>query len=876
MTSLPLSPLQPSKTILFRHKFSPPSIPPTPTKLPPLSSSLWQTPIRPQTHPHLQPLPLSDPDDNPNYSNDHGHDRFLLSHRCLHLLRIAALRSDVRLGRPAHASVAKSPEDTFVTNAVIAMYAKLGLLADAQAAFDQLTSPDVVSYTTLVSAYAKQGRELDAVRLFLRMQDSGVEPNGFTYVGALTACTRCGDLQLGSQIHAAAVKSRYVASTYVSNAIMALYVKSGHAEDAVRVFDEMMLRDVASWNTVISGLLQDLQHERAFELFRDMQVGGVRADQYTLSSLLAASMETLDWRCGKEVHAHALRIGLESDVCVNNALIGFHTKCGSIHNVVGLFQRMPTKDVFSWTEMVTAYMEFGLVESAVETFHMMPQRNYISYNALLAGFCKNGEGSRALECFLGMLEDEVELSDFTLTIIVNACALLSDLDKSKQVHGFVIKVGFGSNSRIETALLDMCTKCDRMHDAWKMFSQLEDCQSRSVAWTSLICGYAQKGQPQEAMLLFSALQAVDDVLMDEVTLATILAVCGTLGFYNNGKQIHCHVLKSDVLSDLAVHNATISMYAKCGNMKAASEIFNLMPEHDTVSWNALIAGYLLHREGDQALGAWKKMKENGVRPDHITFQAEELINSMPSKPNALVWRALLDSCRLRSNISLGRQAVQHLLALEIQDTSTYVLVSNLYSASGRWHCAEKVRQEMREKGLNKLPARSWIIHENSIQSFHARDKFHLQTKDIYSGLDILILECMKAGYVPDTSVVLHEVEEYQKKDFLFYHSAKLAVTFGLLKTVPGSFLGRFDDVAHPLRVVVPREQLSLTISRDLTRGGRANPHGLFPGYAREGIMVSPLQWDRGLSKRRDGTETLRRGIGLGRYRLPRLKDNRDY
>ncbi|KAL7247942.1 hypothetical protein ACSBR2_002779 [Camellia fascicularis] len=250
-----------------------------------------------------------------------------------------------------------------------------------------------------------------------------------------------------------------------------------------------------------------------------------------------------------------------------------------------------------------------------------------------------------------------------------------------------------------------------------------------------------------------------------------------------------------------------------------------------------MAGYLLHRQGDEALDVWSKIEKAGLNPDAVTFllvisayrytnsnlvdnchrlfesmktkydieptsehyasmvgvlgfwglleEAKDFINKMPFEPEASVWRALLDTCRIRLNTRLGKQAAKQILALEPSNPSTYLLVSNLYSASGRWQCSEMVRDEMRKKGFQKLPGQSWIIHQNKVHSFYARDKTHYQSKDIYSGLEILILECLKAGYIPDTSFVLHEVEEHQKKDFLFYHSAKLAVTYGLLTTRPG-------------------------------------------------------------------------------------------
>ncbi|KAK3005663.1 hypothetical protein RJ639_015731 [Escallonia herrerae] len=225
---------------------------------------------------------------------------------------------------------------------------------------------------------------------------------------------------------------------------------------------------------------------------------------------------------GRELHAHALRSGFEINLSVNNALIGFYRKCGNVKNVVVLFERMPVKDVITWTEMVTTYMEFGLVESAVEFLYRMPVKNCVSYNALLAGFCQNGEASRALGLFCRMVEEGIELSDFTLTSVVNACGLLMETKTSEQIHGFVLKFGFGSNDCIETALLDMCTRCGRMADAKKMFHRWPSNQNNSIIWTSMICGYARYGQPDEAISLFCLGQAEGTMTLDEVASAAFL------------------------------------------------------------------------------------------------------------------------------------------------------------------------------------------------------------------------------------------------------------------------------------------------------------------------------------------------------------------
>ncbi|XP_057438200.1 pentatricopeptide repeat-containing protein At5g03800 isoform X2 [Lotus japonicus] len=754
-----------------------------------------------------------------------------------HLLRLSTRLRRPDLTKAIHATLLKLPHQQH-QHLLFSTYLNLGLLSYAHRIFLSLSSPTVISYSALISAFSKSHREHQAFHLFLHMLTSStVLPNGYTYVAVLTACIQTLHLQFGLQLHAAVIKTAYIDSVFVANALMCLYSKCGSHDDMLKLFDEMPSRDIASWNTVLSGAVQELMYGTAFELFRDMQAtDALSLDDFTLSTLLTACSGSASVMEGLQVHAHAVKVGLETELSVGNSLIGFYTNCGSLDNVVRLFEEMSVRDVITWTEMITAYMEFGLVNLALKIFDEMPEKNSVSYNALLAGFCQNGEGLKALDLFIRMVDEGLELTDFSLTSAINACSLLADYKVSKQIHGFATKFGFGSNACVEAALLDMYTRCGRMVDAKKMFCRWELEEFSSIVWTSMVCGYARNGQPDEAISLFKHGQSEGEMI-DEVASTSMLGLCGTVGYHDMGKQIHCQVLKFGFQSNVGVGNAVVSMYFKCGNVDDAIKMFNSMPSADIVSWNTLISGYLMHRQGDRALKIWSKMQEVGIKPDKITFvliipayrqtklnlvddcrslfnsmrtiyhiepttehyssfisvlghwglleEALETINKMPFEPTASVWRALLVSCRLHKNTMIGKWAAKNILALEPEDPSTYILVSNLYSASGRWDFSETVRWNMREKGFRKHPAQSWIICQKKIHSFYARDRSHSQEKDIYSGLEILILECLKAGYEPDTSFVLHEVEEHQKKNFLFYHSSKLAATYGILMTKPG-------------------------------------------------------------------------------------------
>ncbi|XP_010423659.1 PREDICTED: pentatricopeptide repeat-containing protein At5g03800 [Camelina sativa] len=750
-----------------------------------------------------------------------------------YLLRLSAQYDDVEVTRAVHASFLKlRVEKTRLGNALISTYLKLGFPREAFLVFVSMTSPTVVSYTALISGFSRLNLEIEALKVFFRMRKSGiVQPNEFTFVAILTACVRASRFSLGIQIHGLIVKLGFLNSVFVCNSLMSLYAKGSSCDDVLKLFDEIPQRDVTSWNTVISSLVKEGMTDKAFDLFYEMnRVEGLGVDRFTLSTLLSSSDDLLR---GRELHGRAIRIGLMQELSVNNALIGFYSKFGDIEKVESLYEMMMVQDAVTSTEMITAYMAFGMVDSAVEIFEDMTEKNTITYNALMAGFCRNGHGLKALKLFTDMLLRGVELTDFSLTSAVDACGLVSEKKVSEQIHGFCIKFGcLLLNPCIQTALLDMCTRCERMADAEEMFDQWPSNLDSSKATTSILGGYARNGLPDKAVSLFHRTLCEEKLLLDEVSLTLILAVCGTLGFRELGYQIHCYALKGGYFSNVALGNSLISMYSKCWDSDDAIKVFKTMQDHDVVSWNSLISCYILQRNGDEALALWSRMNDGGIKPDKITLtlvisafrytesnklsscrdlflsmktvydiepttehytafvrvlghwglleEAEDTINSMPFLPEVSVLRALLDSCRVHSNTSVAKRVAKLILSTKPESPSEYILKSNIYSASGLWHRSEIIREEMRERGYRKHPAKSWIIHENKVHSFHARDTSHPQEKDIYSGLEILIMECLKAGYEPNTEFVLQEVDEFMKKSFLFHHSAKLAVTYGIL------------------------------------------------------------------------------------------------
>ncbi|KAJ4745788.1 Pentatricopeptide repeat-containing protein [Rhynchospora pubera] len=697
------------------------------------------------------------------------------------------------------------------------------------------------------------GGSFSSAGLFSRMRQLGIHPNSFALVALLTDCIRSPNPLLGYQVHGLAIKSCLNSSLHVSNALLRMYSKFDGIDIMLSLFDEMSERDTSSWNAVLLGLVEERRYQEAFDQFLEMKRSGISWDHYSLSTLLTAATEGLGVFHGKAIHAGALKSGLELDMVVSTSLLEFYRKYGSVDDMVDLFNKMPAKDITAWNAMLNGFMDHGLIDSAMEVFDKMPERDSITFNSLLTGFCKNGEGNQGLDLFVEMFTKRMPISDFSLIGCINAVAIIGDRKQSEQIHGFVVKCGCKLGPRIHSALIDMYVKCDRTENAHKLFEKWSHEEDFNFALNSVLSSYIRAGHPEKTLnhyiSCFKEFEPSSFLFMDEFVVATVVGACAALGFEEMGQQMHCLAAKSRTVyadSDPTIANAIVSMYAKCGNLEHARKVFDQMVCRDEVSWNALMYGHLLHGQGDRVLDLWTEMKRLGLKPDALTlvlvisacryttsssvstsheiflsmknlynieptdehyaamvevlgfwgyFDAiEKLISNAPFNPGALIWRSLLEICRLKPNPVLAKKAMQNLVALEPEDEATYILASNIYAASSRWYCSERVREEMRSKGMQKVPVSSWLIHNNTVHRFYTRDKTHPRSKDIYSGLDVLILECMKNGYEPDTSFVLHEVEEYQKKHFLFYHSAKLAVMYGILVTAQGDVVRVMKNV----------------------------------------------------------------------------------
>nr|GMC60033.1 pentatricopeptide repeat-containing protein At3g49710 [Ipomoea batatas] len=656
----------------------------------------------------------------------------------------------------------------------------------------------------------------------------------------LKTCIAERDLLTGKSLHAIYIKSLLIPpSTYISNhfillyskcrrlsnartafdstplpnvfsynAIVAAYAKESQPHVAHQLFDQIPQPDLVSYNTLISAYADRGDTVPALELFLGMRRMGLDIDAFTLSGAITASCD--DKNLIVQLHSLAVSGGFDAYVSVNNTLVTCYSKTGHLAEAKKVFEAMgEIKDEVSWNSMIVAYGQ-------------------------------HREGSKALALYQAMVWMELKEDMFTLASVLTAFTSMEDFHGGLQFHARLIKMGFHQNPHVGSGLIDLYSKCSGgMLHCTKVFQEIPD--PDLVLWNTMISGYSLFEEfSEEAVAYFRRLQRAGH-RPDDCSFVCVISACSNLSSPLQGKQIHSLAIKSYIPTNrIAVNNALIAMYSKCGSLQDAMRIFDRMPEHNSVSLNSMISGYAQHGRGMESLVLFERMLAGNTAPTSITFisvlsacahtgkveegkkyfsmmtekfgikpeaghyscmidllgrtgkleEAESLIETMPYSPGTIGWGSLLRACRTHGNIELAVKAANHCLQLDPSNAAPYVMLANMHASSGRWEEVAAIRKQMRDKGVKKKPGCSWIEVDKRIHVFVAEDHSHPMIKEIYVFWEEMLEKMKRAGYVPDVRWALIRddgvgVREEEKERCLRHHSEKLAVAFGLLSTKDG-------------------------------------------------------------------------------------------
>ncbi|XWS58651.1 hypothetical protein CRYUN_Cryun08bG0052800 [Craigia yunnanensis] len=709
---------------------------------------------------------------------------------------------DIAMGKVVHENVLKMGlgSDLYIGNALVDMYARFGCSAEALKVFDRMPERDVVSWNSLISGYSANGHWEEALEVYNLSRMAGVMPDSFTVSSVLPACGGLVHVKEGEVVHCLVEKIGLYIDVVVSNGLLSMYFKFNRIVDARRIFDEMVVRDTVSWNTLICGYSQMELYIESMELFMGM-VNRFKPDLLTITSVIRACGHLRDLKFGKFIHEYMKKSGYQCDTIADNILIDMYSKCGDLLASRDVFDRMMCRDSVSWNSMINGYYQHGNYDEALKLFKIM--------------------------------KIDLKFDSITCVMLLSISSQLADKDLGKEIHCDVIKLGFDSDLVVNNAMVDMYAKYGQINDSLKIFDNMKT--HDRVTWNTIITACVQSGDFTLGLRMTNQMRT-EGVMPDMATVLGILPMCSFLAAKWQGKEIHGCIFRFGFETDVPTGNALIEMYSKCGSLKNSLQVFDHMKVRDVVTWTAMISAYGMYGEGKKAFQAFEDMKATGVIPDHVAFvaiiyacshsglveeglacfdqmkkdynlepriehyacvvdllsrsglisKAEKFICSMPLKPDASIWGCLLSACRSSGNIEIAQRVSERILELKSNDTGYFVLVSNVYAILGKWDQVRTIRKFIKARGLKKDPACSWIEIERRLYTFGTGDKFFEQFEEVNKLLGIISGLMAKEGYVADLRYVLHDVEEDEKRDMLCGHSERLAIAFGLLNTKPGT------------------------------------------------------------------------------------------
>lgn len=686
-----------------------------------------------------------------------------------------------------------------------------------------------------VRVLSNRGHLQEALSIFYTQTGQTQTQNHQTYATLFHACARHRSLHEGISLHYHMLSHNPTSpfDLFVTNHLINMYCKVGYVDYAHHLFDEMPHRNLVSWTVLISGYAQQGRADECFLLFSSMLV-----EYYPNEFAVASMLSSCFGERGRQVHALALKLALDSCVYVANALITMYSKSTSF-----------------------GCMYDDEMDEAWSLFKTMQVRNLVSWNSMVAGFQIRGLGTQAMNLFTQMHREGTGFDRVTLLSVFSSLygsessgnkqvddVMSSSLKFCFQLHCLTIKTGFISEIEITTALVksyfDIGGDID---NCYRVFMETSTSHRDIVSWTSIITALAER-DPEEALFLFCQLRR-EYLIPDWYTFSIALKACAGLVTERHAMAVHSQVIKAGFEGDTVLANALIHAYARCGNIALTKQVFDEMEFHDLVSWNSMLKAHALHGKAREALQLFWQMK---LQPDPTTFvallsacshaelvdegiiifdsmvgkygivpqldhyacmvdilgrsgrvlEAAELINRMPMKPDSVVWSTLLGSCRKHGKTSLAKLAADKLKELEPGNSLGYVQMSNIYSSSGNFNKAGLTRNEMKGSSVRKEPGLSWVEIGNQVHEFASGGRCHPERGVIFRHLEGFVGQLKEIGYVPETSLALHDIEEEQKEEQLYCHSEKLALAFAVMNERSLCYGGRVIRINKNIRICV--------------------------------------------------------------------------
>ncbi|XP_068666030.1 pentatricopeptide repeat-containing protein At5g06540-like [Aristolochia californica] len=397
----------------------------------------------------------------------------------------------------------------------------------------------------------------------------------------------------------------------------------------------------------------------------------------------------------------------------------------------------------------------GDLTYALKLFHHIQEPNSFMWNTIIRGLASGPSPSCAFFLYIKMRKLDVLPGKHTFPFVLKGCTNNESLSSGKQIHTHVVKFGLDLDLYVANGLIRCYGCCGNISDARQLFDEMSE--KNLVVWTTMVSGYAKNSCSSEALLLFNQMIG-EGIEPNSATLASVLSACAKVGGLDIGESVYEFIKQKGIQVGVILGTALVDMYAKNGVIWKAEKLFDEMPEKNTATWNAMLYGLATHGHAEGALRLFREMEKRKLVPNDITFvgvltacchagllevgkrvfssmkkgygmepklehygcmvdllgrngqleEAEELIQGMKWKADVVVLGALLTACKSFRNIDIAERMVTEILKVDPHNHGVYVVLSNMYADVGRWGDVVRLRKEMRDGHLKKIPGWSFV------------------------------------------------------------------------------------------------------------------------------------------------------------------------
>ncbi|KAG8370061.1 hypothetical protein BUALT_Bualt14G0078500 [Buddleja alternifolia] len=598
----------------------------------------------------------------------------------------------------------------------ISSLCKTGRILCARKVFDEMPHRDTIAWNAMISGYTQLGSYQEALSLFSSMRYSGIKSDHFTFTAVLSACAGLKDIKTGRKIHALVTVSGCNSLLPVNNALIDMYGKCLCAQEGNKVFEEMGFRNeiswcsllfayvnaglldnscsvfydmprrvVVAWNTVIAGYAKWGEVALCLDFFKKMLEDCHCPDEFTLSAIMNACVEASELCYGCMLHGFIIKSGWNSAVEVNNSLLSFYTKFGEGNEVLKAVEAVGMFNKVSLNTIIDAYMKIGNVDKAYLAFQNVLEKNLITWTSMINGYMKNGHGECALRFFVDLMRSGIRPDNIAFGAVLHACSILGTLGYGRMVHACVVQSGFNTCAYVGNGLVNMYAKCGDICNSHRAFNDI--LEKDLISFNTMLFAFGLHGCSNQALNILEEIIA-SRIKPDKVTFIGLLMTCSHLGLINEGLFF----------------------------FESMSSLYGLSPDIDHVSCVV-------------------DMLARGAKFE----KAKELTNKYIGANNVKLSSlgALFGSYFAQGDLTTGAELAEQLQILSPHDEMSYVLLSNMYCASGEWKQAQSLRKAMADRGVKKTPGCSWIEVGNQVTAFVAGRNTFSCMEEVYIMLCIL-------------------------------------------------------------------------------------------------------------------------------------------